>query len=210
MWRARTWARSSRKRDRCPSSRRLSPVPSLCPARGGVSPQLDAVFQKMVAKQAEDRQQSMAAVIAELEACGGAWYNHTSYSRSAYRQTNLPADRHPLLGFRVVAEIAGRRSADARIERSQNKSVRPGVLPSCLTRFTNSRSSAARISWQPQSGLSWGGPSDDSLKDGDSSDSPRPRIRIQATLGDNSVDRIRHGSINRYICIPRFREWVAY
>jgi serine/threonine-protein kinase len=46
-----------------------APIPSLCKARSDVPPQLDAVFQKMVAKKPEERQQSMTDVIAALETC---------------------------------------------------------------------------------------------------------------------------------------------
>jgi eukaryotic-like serine/threonine-protein kinase len=48
-----------------------APVPSLCQARPDVPQQLDAVFQKMVAKQPEDRYQSMTEVIAALDSVVG-------------------------------------------------------------------------------------------------------------------------------------------
>ncbi len=47
------------------------PVPSLRDQRGDVSERLDQIFQKMLAKQPEERHESMAEVIAELEACRG-------------------------------------------------------------------------------------------------------------------------------------------
>jgi serine/threonine protein kinase len=46
-----------------------APIPSLPAARAEVSPDVQAVFERMVAKKAGDRYQSMTAVIADLEAC---------------------------------------------------------------------------------------------------------------------------------------------
>jgi serine/threonine protein kinase/formylglycine-generating enzyme required for sulfatase activity len=47
---------------------RENQIPSLCEARPEVPAELDACFQRMVAKEPGDRQQSMAEVVAELEA----------------------------------------------------------------------------------------------------------------------------------------------
>lgn len=48
---------------------RDAPIPSLCAVNQDVPESVDAVFQKMVAKQAMDRYQTMADVIHDLEAC---------------------------------------------------------------------------------------------------------------------------------------------
>jgi hypothetical protein len=48
---------------------RSLPVPSLHKALPEISPELDRVFQKMMAKRPEDRYASMNEVVAELEAC---------------------------------------------------------------------------------------------------------------------------------------------
>jgi len=63
--------------------RELSP-PSLSAARPEVTATVEAVFQKMVAKRPEERQQTMTEVIADLEACG--------------TRHDQPADLQPSLG----------------------------------------------------------------------------------------------------------------
>jgi len=48
---------------------RLQPIPSLCQSREDVPTALDEVFQRMIAKSADDRYQSISEAIAHLETC---------------------------------------------------------------------------------------------------------------------------------------------
>jgi formylglycine-generating enzyme required for sulfatase activity/serine/threonine protein kinase len=55
-----------------------SPIPSLCEARPEVPAELDACFQRMMAKEPGDRQQSMAEVVTELEAVLAVLSGHSA------------------------------------------------------------------------------------------------------------------------------------
>lgn len=66
---------------------REAPIPSLHQIRHDVPESVDAIFQKMVAKQPQDRYQSMAPVIVDLEACLAA-----TASSASLRQPVLLGD----------------------------------------------------------------------------------------------------------------------
>ena len=69
---------------------RDAPIPLLRAERGDVPASVDAVFQKMVAKQAKDRYQSMTEVIRDLEACQNGSASATSLAApSVPEDTNL-------------------------------------------------------------------------------------------------------------------------
>ncbi len=57
---------------------RDAPIPSLCHVDPDIPASVDAVFRKMVAKQANDRYQSMTEVIRDLEACQSSSFSGTS------------------------------------------------------------------------------------------------------------------------------------
>jgi formylglycine-generating enzyme required for sulfatase activity/predicted Ser/Thr protein kinase len=74
---------------------RDAPIPSLCALRAEVPPSVDAVFQKMVAKQAKDRYQSMTDVIRDLTACQSGSASTSATSPAA---SNMPEDTN-LMSF---------------------------------------------------------------------------------------------------------------
>ena len=80
---------------------REAPIPSLSEARPDVPQELDAVFQKMLAKEPGDRHQSMTEVIADLEAC--------------------------LESYRVPAGGSGGDSSTSRVVGSSPRGVSPGA-----------------------------------------------------------------------------------
>jgi serine/threonine protein kinase len=71
------------------------PIPSLQAARSDVPEVLDRVFRRMIAKKAQDRQQSMAQVVAELQGCGLPTGQRTDGFSGALAPTEELADRQP-------------------------------------------------------------------------------------------------------------------
>lgn len=58
------------------------PIPDLCSLRAGVPEQVNAIFRKMVAKEVDDRYQTMTEVIADLQTCGVGHDQSLSMQRS--------------------------------------------------------------------------------------------------------------------------------
>jgi serine/threonine protein kinase len=62
---------------------RIRPIPSLCAARPDATPQLEAVYKKMVAKKVGDRYQSATEVIAALKECIDPQTNSKSVTKTS-------------------------------------------------------------------------------------------------------------------------------
>jgi len=118
---------------------RERPIPYLCASRRDVPTDLDAAFHRLMAKSPEDRPQTMAAVIRELEGCGKTTTGRTSRPvitfddrddetrerESTYQIARAKRDT-PDPKSEVVSTVFVRRrgSSDERIERPATASWR--------------------------------------------------------------------------------------
>ena len=89
---------------------REKPIPSLRDVQATVPDQLDAVFKKMVAKRIEDRYQSIAELLPELDHCGDV------QAGQVIRQTPEPTsetilDSEPTLTMHGNKRVSGNRKA---------------------------------------------------------------------------------------------------
>ena len=97
---------------------RDAPIPSLTAVRSEVSPSIDAAFQKMVAKQAKDRYQSMTDVIRDLEAC-----QNGSASTSSLAAPSVPEDTN-LMSF--LTNLGGHSTSVTTTRQAQPTATRQG------------------------------------------------------------------------------------
>jgi serine/threonine protein kinase len=125
------------------------PAPSLRSARPGIPSAVEAAYQKMMAKRAQDRPASMAEVIALLEAC------KAQALEAPKSQPELKVFNQPVRKRAGAAQTEGERSVSARGEQDEGQfsehdlnledlamDVRAGVLTSALA--PNPTSASAR------------------------------------------------------------------
>jgi len=86
---------------------RQHPIPSLLDFRNDVPEPLNHVFQKMLAKNREDRQESMATVISELEMC-----QKIEQAKSQQAGTANAGKNHESTAFEVVGAVANAQGED--------------------------------------------------------------------------------------------------
>jgi len=100
-----------------------APIPSLREALPDISPLLDQAFRKMVAKQPEERYQSMTEVIAALRACPEA----AAAPRGPWKPTPWPAGQEVAVRARASGSLAASNRTVSGISEGTSWTRRPST-----------------------------------------------------------------------------------
>ena len=104
-----------------------SPIPSLSAACPQVSPELDAVFNKMVAKTVDARFQSMTEVIASLERCSDRSASMPSVPSGPSEDSRLSAFLHGMEATSSGKTTSGKTASGKTASRMATKTEMPAV-----------------------------------------------------------------------------------
>ncbi len=110
-----------------------SPIPSLCAVCPQVSPELDAVFNKMVAKTVEARYQSMTEVIASLERCSNRSATLPSVSSGPSEDSRLSAFLHGMEATASGKTTSGKIASGKAAAKNATKVESPAVATAAET-----------------------------------------------------------------------------
>ncbi|MCB9873619.1 MAG: SUMF1/EgtB/PvdO family nonheme iron enzyme [Planctomycetaceae bacterium] len=105
---------------------RDQPIPSLSATRSGIPSALDVLFQKMVAKDPNDRQQSMSEVISELQTCGVLEPSLESGSATAF--SNAPAFDRSLKDQVTAATLTISQPSTEQAPTTDEKGTLPSIV----------------------------------------------------------------------------------